>query len=122
MAIETHRDLDLWKRAVELATATYQLTLAFPASERFGLTQQLRRAAVSVASNIAEGAARGTSRDFIRFLHIARGSLAEWETQIEIARRCGIPGTFDEAATLARIVGQLLNGLIRSLARNEPPS
>ena len=118
MAIETHRDLELWKRALDLATATYQLTRTFPADERFGLSQQLRRAAVSVASNIAEGAGRGTARDFIRFLHIARGSLAEWETQIEIARRCQIPGPYDDIERLARNVGQMLNALIRSLSRN----
>jgi four helix bundle protein len=79
------RDLRVWKEAVDLARAIYRLTATFPPDEKFGLTAQLRRAAVSVPSNIAEGSVRHSRRDFCRFLEISLGSLAEIETQLEIA-------------------------------------
>src|SRR5712671_6514673 len=84
MAMRTwhHRELDVWRSSMDLATAIYSLTKRLPNSERFGLVNQMRRAAVSVPSNIAEGAARGSSADFARFLLIARGSVAELETQL----------------------------------------
>ena len=80
----THKDLDVWKEAITLVTEIYNLTANFPDSERFGLTSQMRRAAVSVPSNIAEGAARGTNKEYVRFLNISLGSLSEIETQILI--------------------------------------
>lgn len=80
------RNLEVWTEAVELARAVYRLTVEFPPDERFGLTAQLRRAAVSVPSNIAEGSVRHSRRDFCRFLEVALGSLAEIETQLEIAQ------------------------------------
>ena len=73
----TYHDLIAWQRAIHLAKEAYALSESFPAAERFGLTSQMRRSAVSVASNIAEGASRGTKREFIQFLNIARGSLAD---------------------------------------------
>ena len=79
------RDLDVWQRAVELTLAIYKLTATFPDVERFGLTNQLRRAAVSVASNIAEGYGRATKGEYIQFLGHARGSISEVETQLVIA-------------------------------------
>lgn len=90
MKIRCHRDLDVWQRGMDMVTAIYQLTSSWPDSERYGLTIQLRRAAVSVPSNIAEGSARSSSADFSRFLDIAKGSLAEVETQLEIAKRIGL--------------------------------
>jgi hypothetical protein len=75
--VKDHRDLKVWKLAVDLATAIYELTKHLPAEERYGLSIQLQRAAVSIASNIAEGAARGSRKDFIRFLRIATGSASE---------------------------------------------
>jgi len=89
MAMRTwhHRELDVWRSSMDLATAIYSLTKRLPNSERFGLVNQMRRAAVSVPSNIAEGAARGSSADFARFLLIARGSVAELETQLELTER-----------------------------------
>jgi len=75
---------------MDMVTQVYHLTKDWPASEKYGLTTQLRRAAVSVPSNIAEGSARGSAADFSRFLDIAKGSLAEVETQLEIARRVGL--------------------------------
>ncbi len=79
------RDLSVWAEGIALARSIYRLTAAFPAEEKFGLTAQLRRAAVSVPSNIAEGSVRHSRRDFCRFIEIALGSLAEIETQLEIA-------------------------------------
>ena len=117
--VETHRNLDVWMKSVDLCVQVYRLTRIFPAEERFGLSSQLRRAAVSVASNIAEGAARGTSRDFLRFLRIARGSLVELETQLEIARRCSLCESTSGIDAQIRAVGQLLSGLIRSLSRKQ---
>ena len=102
---------------MDLSVEVYRLTRSFPSEERFGLTSLIRRAAVSVASNIAEGAGRGTRRDFIRFLNIARSSLAELETQIEVARRCELPASYQAVDHLCLVVGQMLSGLIRSLSR-----
>ncbi len=87
--MKTHHDLDVWRDGVALVKAVYALTQGFPADERFGLTAQLRRAAVSVPSNIAEGAARASRKDFARFVSMARGSLAEAETQLLIAVELG---------------------------------
>lgn len=80
-----HKNLTVWQDAVSLVTQVYRLTARFPDEEKFGLASQVRRSAVSVASNIAEGAARDSDKDFLRFLYIARGSLAELETQLQIA-------------------------------------
>jgi len=115
--MKTHRDLDAWKLAVELADLIYTATRAFPSDERFGLTSQLRRASVSVPANIAEGAARESSKDYRRFLYIARGSLAELETLVIIATNADL-FTDDQKRTilLARNrTAQTLQGLIRSV-------
>ena len=86
--IKSYRDLQVWQRAVELAVHVYRVTEAFPKSEMYGLTSQMRRAAVSIASNIAEGYGR-SEPELARYLTMARGSLAELETQLEIAQRIG---------------------------------
>ena len=83
--IRAHKRLDVWQESMTLATDIYKLTELFPRSEIYGLTSQLRRAAVSVPSNIAEGAARRSSKEFSQFLSIAGGSLSELDTQVEIA-------------------------------------
>ncbi len=85
--ITSYRDLQVWRRAIDLAEAVYQATAQWPKDERFGLISQIRRAAVSVASNIAEGSARRTTGEFLQFIGMSRGSLAETETQIIIAQR-----------------------------------
>ena len=85
----THKDLEVYKHSLDLVEKIYQLTASFPSSENFGLTSQLRRASVSLPSNIAEGSSRGSTKDFIRFLNISSGSLAEIETQLIIAERIG---------------------------------
>lgn len=116
MAGQNYRDLVVWQRAMDLAQAVYDLTRAFPPDERFGLTAQTRRAAVSIPSNIAEGQGRGGDAEFVRFLRIAHGSLREVETQLILAMRCGLVGDESVRPILERCaeVGRLLNGLIRS--------
>lgn len=84
--MKTHRDLKVWHNSIELVTEVYKLTKSFPNSETFGLASQIQRSAVSVPSNIAEGAARNSSKEFSRFLSIALGSLAELETQLIISK------------------------------------
>lgn len=108
-----HYDLDLWKEAMRLAVEVLHLTTEFPVDERYGLSSQLRRSAVSVPSNIAEGAARGSRAELSRFLMIARGSLAELDTQLWLAREVGL--TRDISALQARIhnVFVLLHGLLK---------
>jgi four helix bundle protein len=85
----THKDLDVWKAAMELAKLVYLITSKFPKEELYGLTQQIRRSAVSIPSNIAEGAARNSRKEFIQFLHISLGSLAELETQLLLSEKLG---------------------------------
>jgi len=80
-----HEQLEAWKFAMQLAKVIYQLTAGFPTEERYGLAQQMRRAAVSIPSNIAEGAGRNGAKEYLHFIGIARGSLAELETQLQLA-------------------------------------
>ncbi|WP_367773664.1 four helix bundle protein [Flavobacterium sp. WC2421] len=82
-----HKDLDVWKRSMDLVVKVYQITKLFPDTEKYGLTSQMRRASVSIPSNIAEGAARKGDKEFIQFLYISIGSLSELETQYLIAIR-----------------------------------
>ena len=115
--IESHRDLVVWQKAMDLATETYALTRRFPNSENYRMTSQITRSAVSVAANIAEGHARSTAKDFANFLHIARGSLAETETHILLAIRLGYI-TDAEAATVLELidhVGRMLSALRRKI-------
>ena len=84
------RDLKVWQRAIELTVLVYRFTQAFPREEAFGLTSQMRRASISIASNIAEGSARGTKRDFRQFVKLAHGSNCELQTQLVIARELGL--------------------------------
>ena len=84
-----YKELDVWKKSIEFVESIYKATAKFPDEERFGLTNQLRRAAISIPSNIAEGSARQSDKEFIRFLFIAYGSSAEIETQLIIAKNLG---------------------------------
>ena len=109
-------NLIAWQKGMDLAERIYRLTSDFPRDERFGLTAQLRSAAASIPSNIAEGQGRLTTRDFRHFLAQARGSEYEVETQIMLAERLGFAAKADLHDTLldAREVGRILNGLLRS--------
>lgn len=111
------KNLVAWQVAMDFATEIYKKTLRFPADERFGLRMQVRRSAVSVASNIAEGHGRTTSREYARFVLIARGSLKEAETQILLSQRLGYlsANQVDELLTLANRINRLLTGLRRRL-------
>jgi four helix bundle protein len=86
---KTHKDSEVWKQSLDLAECVYLVTGSFPKEELYGLTAQMRRAAVSVSSNIAEGAAKGSRKEFVQFLYISLGSLAELETQCMMAGRLG---------------------------------
>jgi four helix bundle protein len=113
----SYRELVAWKKAMLLVTEIYWATKSFPIEERYGLTNQLRRAAVSIPSNIAEGQARFSAKDFHRFLSTARGSLVEVETQVEIAKNLGYLSDV-QSATLSQStaeLGRVLNGLISSI-------
>ena len=115
MAVKSYRELIVWQKAMDLAESVYKVTSLFPREEVYGLTAQTRRSAVSVASNIAEGQGRKSTRDFLNFLSIARASLCEMETQVLLAERLryvqGQNGSslLDQAAE----VGRLINGLAR---------
>ncbi len=115
--MQDYRKLKVWQAAHRLTLAVYDITSDFPSSERFGLGRQLRRAAVSVASNIVEGASRSTRKDFARFLDVARGSLAEVEYQVFLAGELGyIPTPIsDELVASVDAVGGMLTNLIRSV-------
>ena len=112
---KAHHRLEAWQQALNLVKSIYSATASFPKSELYGLTSQMRRAAVSIPSNIAEGAARESTAEFIRFLYIARGSLAELETQILIAK--DLAYLEDSQSLLGELyqVSALMDGLIRSL-------
>lgn len=114
-----HQRLDAWQYAMLLVTQVYEVTAAFPDNERFGLVSQMRRAAISVPSNIAEGAARGSNADFIRFLHIARGSLSELDTQLLLAAQLNFTVDIHPVSELIDTVFSLLGGLIRHLKARE---
>ena len=108
-AIRSYRDLRVWQQSMDLAETTYTVTKSFPDTERYGLVNQLRRAAVSVASNIAEGHARSLG-DYLRHLLVSSGSLAEMETQLNLSQRLGFLSTAD-ADELLRACKQLGRGL-----------
>ena len=91
MPVKSYQDLIAWRRAMELVVEVYEMTKGFPKDERFGLTNQVRRAAVSVPSNIAEGQGRGVGAEFAHHLRIAQGSLQEVETQVMLGQRLGFP-------------------------------
>jgi four helix bundle protein len=117
------QDLRVWQEAIKLAVAIYGVTEKFPKHELYGLTSQIRRAAVSVASNIAEGKGHRSNREFCNFLFHARGSLLELQTQLIIARELKYLPISDAEALLAQAAGvaRALNALIGALRSPEPP-
>ena len=116
-----YRDLLVWQRAMDLVVEAYRLTAAFPRHEKYGLVQQVRRAVVSVPSNIAEGQGRDHLGDYLRQLSVANGSLMELETQVLIAGRMGYVAKEGEKRILAQCaeVGKMLSGLVRALKRRQ---
>jgi len=115
--MKTHKDLEVWKNSIKLVTTIYTVTKSYPKEELFGLTNQMRRSAVSIPSNIAEGAARNSKKEFIQFLYIARGSLTELETQIIVSQNLNyLPKeTIISLENELKIIGGQLSGLLRSL-------
>jgi four helix bundle protein len=110
-----HQRLDVWQQSMVLVKEIYAATANFPAAEMFGLTSQMRRAAVSIPSNIAEGAARTGDKEYIHFLSITRGSLSELDTQIQIAVMLDYLSADHKLLELVNTVGRLLTGLIKKL-------
>jgi four helix bundle protein len=115
----TYRDLDVWKRAMDLVEHCYLLTASYPTHERYGLASQIRRAAISIPANIGEGHCRHTTKAYINYVSIALGSHGELETCVEISRRLGLIEASQEQQLSAQCasVGRLLNGLHRALER-----
>lgn len=113
--------MDVWQLGMVLVEQVYQLTNDLPDNELYGLTSQMRRCSVSIPSNIAEGAARGGNKEFCRFLLIARGSLSELETQLEICQRLGLLTDVSATGDLIEHVFAKLNNLIKVLSRTGSP-
>ena len=117
MVIHSHKDLTVWKRSMELVLAVYVLTENFPRTEIYGLTSQMRRCAVSIPSNIAEGRSRGTRKDYLQFLRVSLGSAAELETQIEISKQLpfGKKLYYNDVERLLLEVIKMLRVMIKNL-------
>jgi len=117
MGFNSYRDLKVWQLSMEMAEQTYHLTIRFPKQETFGLASQIQRAAVSVPSNIAEGHARDSTKEFLHPISIALGSLAELETQLLLSGRLGYVGSdeLDSISLLVDQTGRMIRGLQKSL-------
>lgn len=120
MPEKAHKKLVLWHKAVHLVVTVYEATRRFPASERFGLAAQMQRAAVSIPSNIAEGSARKSRKKYLQFAYMARGSLSELDTQVEIAGPLGYITPNQSSLLQAELdeVSRLLNGVISYLSKS----
>lgn len=112
-----YKDLEVWQKAIAVVAEIYQLSSSFPESEKFGITNQMRRAAVSIPSNIAEGSARHHSKDFIHFLRIADGSAAELETQLIISEKLNFSSENQQLQNKIIIIRRMLAALIKSLGK-----
>jgi four helix bundle protein len=110
-----HKRLNVWQKSMNLIEQIYKITKKYPEEEKFGLISQMRRAAISIASNIAEGCARFTRKEQVQFYMMARGSISELDTHIEISYRLGLIKAEDKDMILDKIteIGKMLNGLIR---------
>jgi len=115
--VQSFRDLAVWQRSIQMAVEVYRLTQGFPREEIYGLTSQMRRAAVSIPSNIAEGHGRLSSNEYRQFLGIARGSNFELQTQLEIARALGKGDSklLDEVEGLSHEVGKMIFGVLKAM-------
>jgi len=115
--MKTHKDLNVWQNSIDFVTKIYEISKNFPKEETFGLQSQIRRAAVSVPSNISEGASRNSKKEFIQFLYIALGSASELETQIIIANKIGYIVDVDFLLKEIDSIKKMLNGLISYLKK-----
>ena len=119
MLEKPHKKLDLWQKSIIMVQKIYDIANSFSRNEEYGLTNQIRRSAVSIPANIAEGAARQTKKEFIRFLHMAQGSLSELDTLLEISKKLGYLRE-DRGKDLESVldgIDKMLTGLIKSLKR-----
>ena len=116
--IKSHKDLDVWQKSMNFVVEIYKRTKQFPDEEKFGLKTKLQRAAISIPSNIAEGAARNGKKEFIQFLYIALGSLAEVETQLEIAKRLKYVDNISQVKKDLTDIRRMVQGLINYLKKN----
>ncbi len=107
--IRTHKDLEIWQLGIEMVEYVYKSTADFPREEQYGLVSQMRRCAVSIPSNIAEGAARHTIKEYIQFLYVSLGSLSELETHVEISRRLKFFGDLEFPEMIEKLRRKLLN-------------
>jgi len=112
-----HRNLDVWQRSIELAKHIYDICNQFPSTEQYGLASQMKRAVISIASNISEGAARSSNKEFLKFINIAQGSASELDTQIELAKELGYIEqiAYEEVINKIIIVTKQLYGLARTV-------
>ena len=117
--MKTHKDLNVWQKSIDFVTEIYKITKKFPKEETFGLQGQIRRAAVSIPSNISEGASRNSKKEFIQFLYIALGSASEMETQIIIANKIGYLLDVDPLLDEICSIKKMLNGLISYLKKQK---
>lgn len=123
MTVKSYKDLEVWQKAMELVVSCYQITRNFPKNEVYGLASQLQRAAVSIPANIAEGRSRKHSKEFVQYLSIAYGSLAELETHIQIAQRLNYIDSDKEEQILDKTaeIGRMINGLRKSVEKRSSP-
>ncbi|MCC7259469.1 MAG: four helix bundle protein [Alphaproteobacteria bacterium] len=119
MAVRSYKDLLVWQKSMDMVTDVYRLTALLPPSELYGLTNQLRRAAISVPSNLAEGSSRRSTKEFLRFVNIASGSLAEMETQLQIAANLALLRAEQISALSAKSeeISKMLHSLHRTLSQ-----
>jgi four helix bundle protein len=117
--IESHRDLIVWQKSMDLAVSAYRLTNSFPVDERYGLTSQIRRSCASIPANIAEGYGRESAGAYAQQLKVAQGSLKEFETHVELAHRIGLveEPTLSMVLKSAEEIGKMLRSLIRAVER-----
>ncbi len=109
--------MDLYKKSIDFVTSLYGLMKKFPEGERYGLVSQMKRAAISIPSNIAEGAGRQSQKEFLHFLHVARGSISELDAQLEVSLNLGFisDGEYEEKQILLDDLSRMLSGLIKSI-------
>ncbi len=117
--MKTHKDLDVWKKGLNMVTEIYGLTKTFPKDEIYGLISQMRRAAVSYPCNISEGAARSSTKEYIHFIYIALGSLSELETQVIIAKNLGYIPDIEETLNKIELLRRMTLSFIKFLKKKE---